>query len=96
MLLVAILVMQLTRCDPMVSRENFWAVVILVEAEGLGDKGLQSRVVVITPDSLKVRLILPPPVPVAGDLIPLVVEHYKKRDPWYFLDRQKWLMEGPR
>jgi hypothetical protein len=98
-MLIAIVTMQVLRCDPMVSRENVSGVVLLVEVEGLqpyGDGEPQSRVVVITSDSVKVRLLLPPPVPVAGDAIPLLAEHFKKGDTLYSLDRQKWRMDGPR
>ena len=98
-MLIAILSMQLLRCNPMEERENISCVVVAVEAEGLqplGNGQPQSRVLVSTPDSLKVRLMLPPPVPVVGDLVPLVAEHYKKGDTLYTLDHQKWLMEGPR
>ena len=98
-LLVAILSMQLLRCNPMVERVNISCVVVAVEAEGLhpmDNAEAQSRVLVSTPDSLKVRLLLPPPVPVVGDLIPVVAERYKKGDTLYALDHQKWLMEGPR
>lgn len=98
-LLVAIVSMQLVRCNPMETRANISAVVVLMEAEGLqpfGNGEPQSRVLVSTPDSVKVRLMLPPPVPMVGDVIPMVAERYKKGDTLYFLDHQKWLMEGPR
>jgi len=97
-MLVAIVTMQLLRCDLMVERDVVSAVVVEVEAEGLqpfGKGEVQSRVLVSTPDSLKVRLLLPPPVPMVGNLIPLVAEHYKKGDIRYFLDHRKWRMEGP-
>ncbi len=97
-LFAAIIVMQVARCNPMESRDDIMAAVLAVEAEGLQPAGQgerQSRVLVITPDSLKVRLLLPPPVPGVGDLIPLVAEHYKKGDTLFFLDQQKWRMNGP-
>jgi len=97
-MLIAIVTMQLTRCNPLENRENITGVIISVEAEDLqpfsnGER--QSRVLVATPDSFKVRLLLPPPVPMVGDLIPLVAEHYKKGNTLYYLDQQKWLMDGP-
>lgn len=95
---IAIITMQLLRCDPMVSRENIYGRVIMVEAEGLqpfGEGEPQSRVLVLTSDSLKVRVILPPPVPVEGNFIPLIAEHYKKGDTLYFPDQLKWRMDGP-
>lgn len=95
MMLIAIVTMQLVRCDPMESRENIPGEVTTVEAEGLGQKKDQSRVVVVTADSVKIRLLLPPPVPIVGNVIPLVAEHYKKRDTLYYLDREKWQMHGP-
>ncbi len=97
-LLIAIVAMQLLRCDPMVGRENISGLVLQVEAEGLhplGDGEPQSRVIVVMPDSVKVRLMLPPPVPQVGDAIPVVTEHYKKGKTLYSLDHQKWRMHGP-
>ncbi len=97
-LFIAIIAMQWQRCNPMELRENISCTVVQIEAEGLQSPGfpeLQSRVLVSTPDSVKVRLLLPPPVPMVGDLIPIVAEHYKKGDTLYFLDRQQWLMDGP-
>jgi len=97
-LLIAIVAMQLLRCDPVVSLEHVSGLVLQVEAEGLhpfGDGAPQSRVLVVMPDSAKVRVMLPPPVPKVGDSIPLVVEHYKKGNPLYSLDHQKWRMHGP-
>ena len=97
-MLIAIVTMQLLRCNPMESRENISGVVLVVEARdltGFSNGESQSRVLVATPDSLKVRLLLPPPVPEVGNLIPLVAEHYKKGDTLYFLDHQKWRMHGP-
>jgi len=98
-LLIAILSMSYLRCNPMINRVPVTGTVLAVEADGLqphGAGGLQSRVVVATPDSLKVRLFLPPPVPEVGDDIPLIEEQYENGDNVYYLDIQRWKIEGPR
>jgi hypothetical protein len=61
----------------------------------LGDGAPLARVLVATPDSLDVRLLLPPPVPRVGDFIPLTVERYKKGNVDYMLDLARWREEGP-
>jgi len=97
-LLVAIVAMMFLRCNPMVGREPVTGTVVTVEADGLqphGSGGMQSRVVVSTPDSVKVRLFLPPPVPEVGDVIPLIEEQYENGDKLYYLDIQRWNMDGP-
>jgi len=97
-LLVAILAMSYLRCNPMINRIPVTGTVVTVEADGLqphGAGGLQSRVVVSAPDSVKVRLFLPPPVPVVGDMIPLIEEQYENGDKLYYLDIQRWKIEGP-
>ena len=97
-LFVAIFTMQILRCNPVVSRENIFGQVVTVEAEGLhpfGDGEPLSRVLVLTPDSLEVRIMLPPPVPMVGNAIPLIAEHYKKGDTLYIPDQLKWRMDGP-
>ena len=97
-LLVAIVAMLLLRCNPMIGREPVTGTVVKVEADGLqphGSGGKQSRVVVSTPDSVQVRLFLPPPVPEVGDVIPLIEEQYENGDKLYYLDYQMWRMDGP-
>ncbi len=87
------------RCNPMVLRETVLGRVLEIEAEGLHpleSSEPRSRVLVITPDSTIIRLLLPPPVPRIGDVIPLTAEHHKKGDIDYFLDLQKWRIDGPR
>ena len=98
-MLIAIVAMQLLRCNPVVEHENISGVVLTLEAEGLhpfGDGKPYTRILVATPDSITVRLLLPSPVPKVGDVIPMVAEHYKKGDTLYSLDHQKWQMDGPR
>ncbi|MCP4293572.1 MAG: hypothetical protein GY780_17230 [bacterium] len=98
MLFAAIGAMQWLRCNPMVGREPISARVLSIEAEQIqphGTGGMQCRVVVITADSVKVELLLPQPVPQVGDNIPLMVEEYKSGDKSYYLDFQKWMMDGP-
>ncbi len=97
-MLIAILSMLSLRCNPMVGRDSVLGLVLEVEAEGLhpfNEGAPQARVLVATADSLQIRLFLPPPVPRPGDFIPLTAEHYKKGNTMYFLDLQKWLIEGP-
>jgi len=96
---IAIVAMSLMRCNPMVEKANVSGVVVVIEAEGLHPfdaAEAQCRVLVATPDSTKVRLFLPSPVPKVGAAVPLIVEHYKKGEPRYYLDRLKWTMEGPK
>jgi hypothetical protein len=40
-------------------------------------------------------MFLPPPVPRPGDFIRLNAEHYQKGNTEYFLDEEKWRIEGP-
>jgi hypothetical protein len=97
-LLLAILSMLSLRCNPMVGREQILGLVLVVEAEGLhpfGEGEPQARVLVATPDSAEVRMFLPPPVPRAGDFIPLTAERYKKGNIEYYLDLNKWRTDGP-
>ncbi len=97
-MLIAILSMASLRCNPMVGRDNVLGLVLEVEGEGLhpfGDGEPMSRALVATPDSLEIRIFLPPPVPRAGDFIPLTVEYYKKGDTHYFLNQESWRIDGP-
>lgn len=96
-MLAAIISMLSLRCNPLVGREDVLGLVLTVEAEGLHPLGAaeaQTRVVVATPDSVEVRVFLPPPVPRVGDFVPLVVERYKKGDTSYFVDQTRWRLEG--
>ena len=98
-LLIALISMSFLRCNPMVGREDVSGVVIEIEAvdlRPLGEGEAQARVRVVVADSVEVRLFLPPPVPQVGDVIPLIVEYYKKGDSLYSLDRPKWRIDGPR
>ena len=98
MLLLAILSMLSLRCNPMVGRESVLGLVLEIEAEGvfpLGEGESQSRVVMATPDSAEIRILLPPPVPRPGDFILLTAEHYRKGNTEYILDEEKWRVEGP-
>ena len=97
-LLLAILAMLSLRCNPMVSREDVLGLVLEVEAEGLdpfGQAAPQSRVLVAVRASVEIRIFLPPPVPRPGHFIPLKVELYKKGDRQYYLDQEKWRLDGP-
>lgn len=97
-LLLAILSMLSLRCNPVVGRDKVLGLVLAVEAEGLrpmGDGEPMSRVLIAVPDSVEVRLFLPPPVPRPGDFIPLMAEKYKKGNVDYSLDQERWRVEGP-
>ena len=97
MLLLAILSMLSLRCNPMVGRESVLGLVLEIEAEGLfpfGEGEPRSRVVMATPDSARIRIFLPPPVPRPGDFILLTAEHYRNGSTEYFLDEEIWRAEG--
>ena len=97
-MLVAILSMLSLRCNPMVGRESAVGLVLEVEAEGLHPYGggePMARILLAVADSAEIRIFLPPPVPLPGDFIPLTVEFYKKGDSMYYLDQEKWRIEGP-
>ena len=97
-MLLAILSMLSLRCNPMVGRESVLGLVLVIEAENLrpldGPEPM-SRVLIATPDSSEIRMFLPPPVPRPGDFIRLNAEHYQKGNTEYFLDEEKWRIEGP-
>lgn len=99
-MLVAILSMLSLRCNPLTARDDVTGLVLAVEATGLtpfGDGQVMSRVLLAVdePDTGRVRIFLPPPVPRVGDFVPLVAEIYKKGDVDYLLDHERWLVEGP-
>ncbi len=98
-MLVAILSMLSLRCNPMVGRESVVGLVLVIEAEGLHSPNggvARSRVVLAVADSTEITVFLPPPVPRVGDFVPLTAEIYKKGNIAYYLDAEKWLIEGPR
>ncbi|HPF70589.1 MAG TPA: hypothetical protein PLQ13_07980 [Candidatus Krumholzibacteria bacterium] len=99
-LLVAIIVMGALRCDPVVKSRSVPGLVLTVEAVGLeGPEGAgpHSRVLlaVAEPDTGRLRLLLPPPVPRPGDFVPLRCEMHRKGRADYALDRERWLIDGP-
>ena len=97
-ILLAVLAMLSLRCNPMVSREDVLGLVLDVEAEGLrplGEGEVQCRVLVAVRDRVEIRLLLPPPVPRPGHFIPLKAELYKKGNRQYYLDQEKWRLDGP-
>jgi len=98
-LLLAILSVLSVRCNPKVGRENVLGLVLEIEAVGLppqDDGGPQARVLVAAVDTVQVTILLPPPVPRPGDFIPLIAEYYRKGNVDYFLDLEKWQIEGPK
>lgn len=98
-MLLAILSMLSLRCNPLTGRENIQGLVLEIEATGLASPLVEgpphARVLVAVVDSTQVRIMLPPPVPRPGHFIPLIAEHFKKGNTDYFLDKEKWLIEGP-
>jgi len=97
-MLVAIISVLSLRCNPMVGREKVLGLVLDIEAGGLhpgSDGEAQTRILMATPDSVDIRLLLPPPVPRPGDFIPLIAEYYKKGNTVYLLDQERWRVEGP-
>jgi hypothetical protein len=86
------------RCNPMVDRKDVQGLVLEIEDEGiLPPEGgsPQARVLMAVVDTIKVRVLLPPPVPAPGNFIPLIAEHYRKGNVEYLLDLEKWQAEGP-
>jgi hypothetical protein len=98
-LLLAILSLLSLRCNPMVDREKVLGLVLEIEAEGIAPVGggaPQARVLIAAVDTVQVTILLPPPVPRPGDFIPLIAEHFRKGNVDYFLDLEKWQIEGPK
>lgn len=96
-LLIAIVAMLMVRCDPVVEREQALGLVVEIEAEGLKDPATgepRTRVIVFTPDSTEVHMVLPPPVPKPGDFIPLRIERHRKGSADYLLEIERWRTEG--
>jgi hypothetical protein len=53
-----------------------------------------ARVLVATPDSVDVEILLPPPVPRVGDFIPLHATRHRVGPADYRLDSVRWKAEG--
>jgi hypothetical protein len=97
-LLLAILSLLSLRCNPMTDREKVMGLVLEIEAEGIAPVGggaPRARVLLAAVDTAKVSILLPPPVPRPGDFIPLIAEHYRKGNTDYFLDLERWQIDGP-
>jgi hypothetical protein len=97
-LLLAILSLLSLRCNPLVDRASVLGLVLAIEEEvvrPLGEGVPQARILVATPDSTEILLLLPPPVPRGGDFVPLTVERYKKGNVEYGLDLERWRRDGP-
>jgi hypothetical protein len=96
-LVMAVLGVFSTFRNPVVGRVATLGLCLEVKAENasVGSQGeALARVVVATPDSTEVELLLPPPVPRPGDFMPLVAERYKQRNVDYAVDIEKWRLEG--
>jgi len=95
---VAALAVLSTFRNPVVGRANVLGLCLEVKAENVArdDKGAPlARVLVATPDSTDVELLLPPPVPRPGDFLPLIVDQYKRGNKDYAVDSGRWAAEGP-
>lgn len=46
-------------------------------------------------DGRLVRVILARPVPAVGDQVPLISETYQNGEVFYFLDAERWRIDGP-
>jgi hypothetical protein len=95
---VATLAALSTLRNPVVARVNMLGLCLEVKGEDVA-KSAQgeslARVLVATPDSTEVELLLPPPVPRPGDFVPLVADQYKKGNVSYTIDAVRWSAEGP-
>jgi len=95
---VAVLAVLSTFRNPVVGRANMLGLCLEVKAENVArdEHGAAlSRVLVATPDSTEVEVLLPPPLPRPGDFLPLVVDSYKKGNKDYAVDAVRWAAEGP-
>ena len=93
----ALAALSVTR-NPVVGRATVLGLCLEVKAENVAkDKtGLPlANVLVATPDSTEVQVLLPPPLPHPGDFLPLVVQEFKKGNKDYAVDAEKWRAEGP-
>ncbi len=59
-----------------------------------GDGAPLAKVLVATPDSTEVEVLLPPPVPHPGDFIPLLADRHRKGPADYRADLERWKSEG--
>lgn len=97
-LVMAVLAVFSTFRNPVVARVATLGMCLEVKAENasVGSQGeALARVVIATPDSTELELLLPPPVPRPGDFMPLIADKYKKGNVAYAIDAAKWVAEGP-
>ena len=97
-LVVAVLAVLSTFRNPVVGRANVIGLCLEVKGENVardGEGRPLARVLVATPDSTDVELLLPPPLPRPGDFVPLLVDEYKRGNKDYAVDSAKWAAEGP-
>ncbi|MBM4130752.1 hypothetical protein FJ250_06955 [bacterium] len=95
---VAVLAVLSAFRNPVVGSASVLGLCLEVKAENVArdDQGRAlARVLVATPDSTDVELLLPPPLPRPGDFLPLVVDEYKRGNKDYAVDAAKWAAEGP-
>ena len=84
--------------NPVVGRVTVLGLCLEVKAENVAkDKAGAplANVLVATPDSTEVQVLMPPPVPHPGEFLPLVVEEFKKGNKGYAVDAERWRTEGP-
>jgi hypothetical protein len=65
-------------------------------ADGTGSRDTIYRGCVQLSDSATVEMTLVPPIPAAGDQLPVVVERYDDGSYYYSIDVEKWQTEGSR
>lgn len=95
---VAVLAVLSTFRNPVVGRANVLGMCLEVKGEDVTRNARGeplARVLVATPDSSEVEVLLPPPVPRPGDFLPLVADRYKKGNIAYDVDGERWSTEGP-
>jgi hypothetical protein len=83
--------------DPVVDRVQERGMVLeVLGTDPVADGGLQLRPVVIQlADSTQIQLVVPTPLPKAGDRVPLRVEVHRSGKRTYSFDAQEWLITGP-
>ena len=99
----AVFIMWGARCrqerDPVVDRVGEKGTVVEVLGRDPADAGSEDfkmrPVVIMLADSTEIQLVVPSPLPRAGDRVPLRVEVYRSGKRGYTFDTQEWLLNGP-
>ncbi|HCU54157.1 MAG TPA: hypothetical protein DIC36_07760 [Gammaproteobacteria bacterium] len=92
-LIIAVIWVAVESSNKVLKRENVTGNVLEVKEVLQTKNGSAHLAQVELPDQSRIRLMLPlsPPHPVAGDRIPLVVEHYEDGKSMYALDWAAWI-----